>query len=67
MADETPSAWPGDSYPLGASYDGTGTNFALFCDAIGEQGPRGERIRDDSFLVMRLMMTSGSIQLLRRA
>ncbi|SDM83134.1 glycogen debranching protein GlgX [Allokutzneria albata] len=22
--------WPGQSYPLGASYDGTGTNFALF-------------------------------------
>ncbi|HEX3782482.1 MAG TPA: glycogen debranching protein GlgX [Pseudonocardiaceae bacterium] len=22
--------WPGSAYPLGASYDGTGTNFALF-------------------------------------
>ena len=22
--------WPGHAYPLGATYDGTGTNFALF-------------------------------------
>lgn len=22
--------WPGRSYPLGATYDGTGTNFAIF-------------------------------------
>jgi isoamylase len=25
-------AWPGHAYPLGASYDGTGTNFALFSE-----------------------------------
>jgi isoamylase len=25
--------WPGNSYPLGASYDGSGTNFALFSEA----------------------------------
>ncbi|OLL77311.1 MULTISPECIES: glycogen debranching protein GlgX [unclassified Pseudonocardia] len=25
--------WPGHAYPLGASYDGTGTNFALFSEA----------------------------------
>ncbi|MBD8077941.1 glycogen debranching protein GlgX [Cellulosimicrobium arenosum] len=24
--------WPGHSYPLGATYDGTGTNFALFSE-----------------------------------
>jgi isoamylase len=24
--------WPGDPYPLGASFDGTGTNFALFSE-----------------------------------
>ena len=24
--------WPGDSYPLGATYDGAGTNFALFSE-----------------------------------
>ena len=36
MADETASIWPGDSYPLGASYDGTGTNFALFSE-VAEQ------------------------------
>ena len=37
MADETPSpvqhpVWPGSAYPLGATYDGTGTNFALFSE-----------------------------------
>ena len=25
--------WPGNSYPLGATYDGTGTNFSLFSEA----------------------------------
>jgi len=25
-------AWPGTAYPLGASYDGAGTNFALFSE-----------------------------------
>ncbi|GAB3531471.1 glycogen debranching protein GlgX [Arthrobacter tecti] len=24
--------WPGDAYPLGATYDGTGTNFALYSE-----------------------------------
>jgi len=24
--------WPGTSYPLGAVYDGAGTNFALFSE-----------------------------------
>ena len=24
--------WPGSSYPLGASFDGGGTNFALFSE-----------------------------------
>ena len=24
--------WPGSSYPLGATYDGNGTNFALFSE-----------------------------------
>ena len=27
------SIWPGVSYPLGASYDGVGTNFALYSEA----------------------------------
>jgi isoamylase len=30
------AVWPGDSYPLGASYDGAGTNFALFSE-VAEQ------------------------------
>lgn len=25
--------WPGSSYPLGATYDGSGTNFSLFSEA----------------------------------
>ena len=24
--------WPGSAYPLGATYNGTGTNFALFSE-----------------------------------
>ena len=24
--------WPGSAYPLGATYDGTGTNFAIFSE-----------------------------------
>ena len=24
--------WPGNAYPLGATFDGTGTNFALFSE-----------------------------------
>lgn len=27
-----PTVWPGSAYPLGASYDGSGTNFALFSE-----------------------------------
>jgi isoamylase len=26
------SAWPGVSYPLGATYDGVGTNFAVYSE-----------------------------------
>ncbi|GAA0601620.1 glycogen debranching protein GlgX [Kutzneria viridogrisea] len=29
-------AWPGTSYPLGATYDGAGTNFALFSEAASK-------------------------------
>ncbi|HWE91532.1 MAG TPA: glycogen debranching protein GlgX [Pseudonocardiaceae bacterium] len=28
--------WPGRAYPLGATYDGTGTNFAVFSEAAAE-------------------------------
>jgi len=27
-----PEVWPGSAYPLGATWDGTGTNFALFSE-----------------------------------
>jgi isoamylase len=30
------SAWPGVSYPLGATYDGVGTNFALYSRVAGQ-------------------------------
>jgi isoamylase len=29
----TPGPWPGSAYPLGATYDGSGTNFTLFSEA----------------------------------
>src|SRR5215469_3512756 len=47
-------AWPGVSYPLGATYDGVGTNFAIYSEAAEQidlclfadedpaGGPRGE-------------------------
>lgn len=28
----TMSVWPGAAYPLGATYDGAGTNFSLFSE-----------------------------------
>ena len=33
MADPELTPWPGTAYPLGATYDGVGTNFALFSSA----------------------------------
>src|ERR1700729_34639 len=45
-----PEIWPGQPYPLGASYDGIGTNFALFSE-VAERvelclyGPRGKEQR----------------------
>ena len=32
----TGKAWPGVSYPLGATYDGVGTNFALYTEAADQ-------------------------------
>ena len=32
MTDSTPEVWPGTPYPLGATYDGAGTNFAVFSE-----------------------------------
>jgi glycogen operon protein len=31
-----PTVWPGSSYPLGANFDGGGTNFALFSEIAQE-------------------------------
>ena len=28
----TVAVWPGKAYPLGATFDGSGTNFALFSE-----------------------------------
>ncbi len=32
-ADSALAVWPGQPYPLGATFDGTGTNFALFTES----------------------------------
>ncbi|HLN56168.1 MAG TPA: glycogen debranching protein GlgX [Bacteroidales bacterium] len=32
MNEENIAAWPGNPYPLGATYDGVGVNFALFAE-----------------------------------
>jgi len=32
LADNLPEIWPGRAYPLGATFDGNGTNFALFSE-----------------------------------
>ncbi|MBO0679871.1 glycogen debranching protein GlgX [Mycolicibacterium sp. S2-37] len=32
-ATAAPEVWPGKAYPLGATYDGFGTNFAIFSEA----------------------------------
>ncbi|HEY2725394.1 MAG TPA: glycogen debranching protein GlgX [Pseudonocardiaceae bacterium] len=31
-----PQPWPGTAYPLGATYDGAGTNFAIFSEAAAK-------------------------------
>lgn len=33
LEEYTVETWPGSAYPLGATYDGSGTNFALFSEA----------------------------------
>jgi pullulanase/glycogen debranching enzyme len=47
--------WPGKAYPLGATYDGAGTNFAVFSEVaergIPDRDPRGHRVTDDSFML----------------
>jgi glycogen operon protein len=44
--------WPGNAYPLGASYDGAGTNFSLFSEVaeavelcLLDEGGKEERVR----------------------
>jgi isoamylase len=32
MPSNAPHLWPGSAYPLGATYDGSGTNFAVFSE-----------------------------------
>ena len=53
--------WPGRPYPLGATYDGTGVNFALFSEVaervelclIGDDGAerRIEMPEQDAFVL----------------
>ncbi len=54
LGSSIPMVWPGSSYPLGATYDGAGTNFSLFSECaervelclIGKDG-KEERINLD--------------------
>ncbi len=48
----TTQVWPGTAYPLGATYDGTGTNFAIFSEVaekvelcLFDEAGNEERIR----------------------
>src|ERR1700749_4253437 len=34
-----PTVWPGNAYPLGATYDGAGTNFSLFSEIAERVDP----------------------------
>src|SRR5690349_11430047 len=34
----SPEVWPGKAYPLGATYDGFGTDFARFSEGAGKVG-----------------------------
>ena len=46
--------WPGNPYPLGATYDGTGVNFALFTEVaervelclVGRRGDETRHVAD---------------------
>ena len=48
MSESPQPVWPGTPYPLGATYDGAGTNFAVFSEnATGMElclfgGPEGD-------------------------
>ena len=52
MSDASTAVWPGQPYPLGASWDGEGVNFALFSEhaervelcLFEQQGGRESRI-----------------------
>ncbi len=51
--DEGPRKWIGTPYPLGATYDGTGTNFSVFTSIadgvelclLGDEGSEGDEVR----------------------
>ena len=32
VVEEVVESWPGQAYPLGATFDGSGTNFAIFSE-----------------------------------
>lgn len=49
MHKRTPAVWPGEPYPLGATWDGEGVNFALFSENAEKVqlclfDPKGKRI-----------------------
>ncbi len=54
------SAWPGNSYPLGATYDGVGTNFAIYSE-VAEQVDLCLLDRDGSEERVRLREVDGFV------
>ena len=58
------TTWPGQPFPLGATYDGSGTNFSIFSEVgdrgravpLRRRGPRAARAarRDDRVLLARV-------------
>ena len=47
----TREVWPGRAYPLGATYDGVGTNFAVFSEVASGAAPGPAAFPPDDSLV----------------
>ena len=63
------TVWPGSSYPLGANFDGGGTNFALFSEIaekvelclIDDDGGESRICLDDRLaLAVHIIVNTGS-------
>jgi hypothetical protein len=62
--------WPGDAYPLGARFDGAGTNFAVFSE-LAERVELGPTLSFRGLGNIKsgetLRVQARSVQVLRRA